>query len=179
METKHRQKVKVLLSTIRNTKFLWQLLNQALQDRNAPVYCYVMLCQEIVVGVAVILEEFNYNYLRTRYDLYPVSAKFYKSGTQGVVDNIVVSPIFQRYSSFFLRELHRLSQFDVLYYKLKPSENCAAYRYRPLNNLLGRFLPIMPIRQPNCDYQSLISQGKILNQRLPNVFVSCVITLNF
>lgn len=159
----HRPQIKSLLQTIPNSTFFWEEIDRALQNPTAPVDCYVMLCQDIVIGVALIVEEFDYNYFRVHYDLYPINYKLVRSGSQGYVENIVVSPIFQRFSKFFVRELHRHSEYDILYYKLKPAENSAVYRERPLNNLLHCFLPIQPLLLPEFDVQSLIAQGKFGN----------------
>lgn len=156
----HRAQIKTLLQTIPNSTFFGEEIERAIQNPAAPVDCYVMLCQTIVIGVALIVEEFDYSYFQVHYDLYPINFKLYSSGSQGRVENIVVSPIFQRFSHFFIRELHRLSEYDILYYKLKPVENSAVYRERPLNNLLQCFLPIMPLDLPEFDVQSLIAQGK-------------------
>lgn len=152
--------MKNLLLTIPNSTALWQQLEHVMQDSAAPVYCYVMLCAEIVVGLAFVIEEFDFAYLRNYYDLYPINFRCYPSGSIGLVENMVLSPIFQRFAHFFVRELHRQAEFDALFYKLRPNENSAVYRDRPLNTVLERFLPMMPLKLPEIDLKSLQAEGK-------------------
>lgn len=163
MEIQHKPQIKSLLATIPNSTFFWQQLEKAMNCPESPVYCYVMLCQNMVIGVVLISEEFHYSYLRAHYDLYPVNYKFCRSGTQGIVQDIVVSPLFARFTKFFIREIHRMSEFDVLFYKLKVEENTAVYRERPLNNLLNYFLPMIPLQLPEFNAESLKEQGMITN----------------
>lgn len=162
METSHKAKIKSLLATIPNSTLFWQQLEKAVDCSESPVYCYVMLCQIMVIGVALIREEFHYSYLRAHYDLYPVNYKFCKSGNQGIVEDLVVSPLFARFTKFFIREIHRMSEFDVLFYKLRVEENTAMYRERPLNNLLNYFLPMMPLQLPEFNAESLKQQGMLV-----------------
>lgn len=160
MQNKHRNQIKSLLSTIPNATSLWQELDFVMRTNPNQFCCYVMMCQNMVIGVASIIEEFDSAYLQSHYDLYPINFKFCKSGSQGLIENIVVSPIFEIFSSFFLRELHRQSEFDVLYYKIEPNENSGMFRERPINNLLPRFLPMMPVIPPECNVASLKAQGE-------------------
>nr|XP_023016211.1 cilia- and flagella-associated protein 61-like [Leptinotarsa decemlineata] len=151
----HEKQVKFLLSTIPNYLMVLQHFENCVTHPKSSFYSCVMLCEDQVVGVATITEEFDVNYLQAHYDLHYIDNKIHRVGSHGLIESIILSPIFQRYSQFFLREIHRLCDFSVLYYRHTPYDTTEAYRERPLLNILQTLLPVLPRKQPEYDLKIL------------------------
>lgn len=84
---------------------------------------YVMLNGGVPVGIAIIKQEEDVEYLKTHYELNKwFDEGHHKAGSHGVIEHLLLTPIFQRHSRFFLNELHRLSDFTILYYRLTPKD---------------------------------------------------------
>lgn len=83
----------------------------------------------------------------------------YKSGRHGLLESLVLSPIFDIHCKFFLRELHRLSDFSILYLK-HMSYFSGGYRDRPLLNILQYLFPIVPRNKPDYSPELLKEDGK-------------------
>ncbi|CAH1118654.1 unnamed protein product [Phaedon cochleariae] len=154
----HEKQVKALISTIPNYPMVLQQFESSLYLPNSSYYAFVMLCQDQAVGVAIVAEEFDLPYLNAHYDLFMLDSRVHKVGSHGVIESILMSQIFQRHAKYFLRELHRLSDFSVLYYRHTPYDTTEAYRERPLLNVLQNLLPILPRKQPNYDMKVLKSE---------------------
>lgn len=102
----------------------------------------------------------NSEYFQTRYNLSKVvNPKVHFIDRHGVLENAVMSPIFQKHANYFLREIHRLSQFDILYYKLSWHDTMSAHSWRPLMTFLSNMLHIMPRRSPEYDLKVLEENG--------------------
>ncbi|KAJ8980373.1 hypothetical protein NQ317_009367 [Molorchus minor] len=150
------EKVKHLISSIPNNYQIMQQYDNYLHDRYSPYLVYVMTCDGQSVGVAILSEEYDVDYLEAHYDiLYCADPKMYKSGCHGLLDSLVMSPIFHNHANFFLRELHRQSDFSIIYYKHSPYDSSHYYRERPLINLLHTLFPIMPRQQQEYDPEIL------------------------
>lgn len=103
----------------------------------------------------------NLQYLITHYDLEDfVHPNVHSLDSHGVIENCTISPIFQRHTMYFLREIHRLSLYDILYYKLVPSD-ASNIRRRPLMCLISNLFHIMPRRQPQYDPETLKEYGNL------------------
>lgn len=59
----------------------------------------------------------NVQYLETHYELSNwIDLKYQAADSYGLINHLTVSPIFLKHSQFFMRELHRLSNYSVLFY---------------------------------------------------------------
>ncbi|KAJ8916545.1 hypothetical protein NQ315_000187 [Exocentrus adspersus] len=154
--SRHEQQIRRLLATIPNQYYIQHQFEAYRQSPNNPYSAYVMLSGDQVVAFALLTEENDVNFLQRNYDLASVvTMGMYKSGTHGLLETLVLSPIFEVHAKFFLRELHRLSDFSILYYK-----HLAFYsgglRDRPLLNILPYLFPIMP--RSLCDYEEELAK---------------------
>lgn len=109
----------------------------------------------------------NLEYLKAHYNLSAViNPHIHFMDRHGIIENSVISPIFLRHSNYFLREIHRLSQFDILYYKLTPSDASDIHRSRPLLNFLPTMLHVMPRRRPEYDLKVLEENGNVSHSNI-------------
>lgn len=100
-------------------------------DNYVYVAAYVMLNRDNPIGIAVVKEEDDVEYLKTHYELSKwFDERHHKAGSHGVIEHLVLTPIFQKHSRFFLNELHRLSDFSVLYYRVSPKDSVNSIRNR-------------------------------------------------
>lgn len=102
----------------------------------------------------------NIEFLKAHYNLSNViNPNVHFSDRHGIIENALISPIFQKHANYFLREIHRLSQFDLLYYKLTPYDISITHRNRPLMNFMPNMLHVMPRRQVEYDLEVLEENG--------------------
>lgn len=117
------------------------------------VAAFVMLNSGTPVGVAVLKEEEDVEYLKTHYELSNwFNERHHKTGSYGVIQHLVLTPIFQKHSRFFLRELHRLGDFSVLFYRLAPNDSVNASRERSLAAVIGDLLFVKPKVKPEFNH---------------------------
>ncbi|RZB94437.1 hypothetical protein BDFB_012732, partial [Asbolus verrucosus] len=112
---------------------------------------YVFVCEEQIVGCAVVCEEQEHEYLELHYNIESWLHSTGRLGTQGSLEQFLVLPSFQRHVSFFLRELHRLSDFEVLFYRLKRYDYMYTHRTLPLINSIAHMAPVLTHIIPEYD----------------------------
>lgn len=179
------QDIKTLLSSISNGINVFDEIEESLTKNYSEMQSFVLLCGNKVVGVASRIEKVflyskdllylfvsavregdNLDYLKAQYDIATVvNPKMYFSHRYGVIQNAVASPIFRKHTNYFLREIHRLSQFDVLCYKLLPQDTSDFRRTRPLCSFLPNMLHIMPRKRPEYDLKTLENDGTVIYHR--------------
>ncbi|XP_057670515.1 cilia- and flagella-associated protein 61-like isoform X2 [Diorhabda carinulata] len=151
----HEKQVKQLLSTIPDSYSAIQQFEISINFPRGLYTSFVCLCDKEVIGICILSEEIDLDYLTSHYDVSSLHVDSYPPGSHGIIESIVISPIFQRHDKFFLRDLHRLSNYSILFYRHTPYDNLEAYRDRPLINNLQNLLPILPIMQPEYDLNVL------------------------
>lgn len=127
--------VEKLVSTIpKQEMFLYNFkmaISGHTEGNDAFIAAYVMLNRGSPVGVAVLKEEDDVEYLKTHYELNNwFDELHHKAGSHGLIEHLILTPIFQKHSCFFLSELHRISDFTVLYYKVSPNDSVNSKRER-------------------------------------------------
>lgn len=125
-----------LLSTIPKRDAFLRDFRAALEG--TTLEAYVLRSEQRVVGAAVLQPEPDLEHLRTHYQLdYWFDEKHHKTGCYGNVEQLTLSPVFQKHVRFFLTELHRLADFSVLFYRVRSGD-------KPLGALLGDLLFVKP-----------------------------------
>ncbi|XP_066929118.1 cilia- and flagella-associated protein 61-like [Clytia hemisphaerica] len=85
------------------------------------IHAYVAEVIGQVVGVCVIRDELELNYIRSHYNIEDfVYFRLHETNEHGRLHHFVLNPIFQHYSKHFLKEVLRLSKKSSLYYPLHP-----------------------------------------------------------
>ncbi|XP_076254261.1 LOW QUALITY PROTEIN: cilia- and flagella-associated protein 61-like [Rhynchophorus ferrugineus] len=155
----HMPEIITLLSTIPTRPIILSHFEICFEYPYSPYQCFVFLCESHVVGTAVVSEEYNIDYIDAQYNIKRwISLKHLHSGTFGIIESLILSPIFQNSARYLMGEVHRLSDYQVLFYKHK-SYDKGTYRERPLANLLQWFVPILPRQIPEYDFKMLEEEG--------------------
>ncbi|XP_060532710.1 cilia- and flagella-associated protein 61-like isoform X2 [Cylas formicarius] len=148
--------IQTLLSSIPNHAVILSQVENCLECPSSPYECFLFLCERQVIGLAVLSEEHDVAYQDSFYNIRPwIRPKYYKNGSFGVIESIAASPIFHCGFEFFKRELHRLSYYQVLFYKHQKSSK----ETLPLPNDLHWLIPALPRQTPEYDYKRLSEEG--------------------
>lgn len=78
-----------------------------------------------------------------------------------MITNAVISPLFQKHENYFVRQIHVLSQYDILYYKLMALDRTGSHDNKPLMHFLDNMTQAMPRQQPAYDFKVLEENGNI------------------
>ncbi|XP_050302065.1 cilia- and flagella-associated protein 61-like [Anthonomus grandis grandis] len=155
----HMQEVHTLLSTIPTRSIVLSHFEIFMEYQNSPYQCFVIVCEGHVVGTAVLSEEYGINHIDAQYDISTwVPLNYFKSGTFGIIESFVLATNFHWAGRYLKRELHRLSDYLVLFYKYKNIEK-GTFKERPIVNLLHWFQPVLPRRMPEYDFKMLSEEG--------------------
>lgn len=144
--------VNALLETLIRPLTIEEQFREAVDCEDSPYRAYVFLNEYQVVGCAVITEEAEHEYLEINYNLEAwINTKFNKFGMYGSMEHFVLAPMFARHQAFCLRELHRLSNFYVLFYRLKRYEYMFTHKNLPITGALPTMAPVPPKHRPEYD----------------------------
>lgn len=142
-----------------------ELFKEAVDNKLSLFKAYTFLCETQIIGCAVVCEEEEHEYLEVYYNIDAwISPKEARFGTYGCLEQFLISPVFQRHISFFMRELHRLSNFDILCYRLKRYDYMYSHRSLPVVNAILNMVPILPNQGP--EYSQKTSGEYLLPQCL-------------
>ncbi|XP_030755200.1 cilia- and flagella-associated protein 61-like [Sitophilus oryzae] len=158
--------IRTLLSTIPTHAIVLSHVEICLEFAVSPYQCFVILCENHVVGVAVFSEEYNIDYIDAQYDIKQwINLKCMRSGSFGNIESLVLSPIFHSAARYIMSDLHRLSDYKVLFYKYRNIEK-GTFKEKPLANLLQWLIPILPRQTPEYDYEMLKEEGYEVSEAL-------------
>lgn len=130
-----------LFINLQKVQTLFLIIDASLSYSNCLFRSFVLLCEEQIIGLAVVREEYGFEILKNQYRVSDwLNVPFYKPCSQGYLEYFIVSPIFQRCSEFFIMELHRLTGYEVIYYKIYPSDTMTTQRDRPLASVIGEYV---------------------------------------
>lgn len=108
-------------------------------DSPSPKKTYVYFCEQCLIGVAVIRPTDMWEYVNTHYQVFAlVDVNKLKNDNIGLIDYFVISPVFEKNCAFFLREIHRLTDYDALFYILTPDDTSSQTRKKPLAGMLRK-----------------------------------------
>ncbi|KAJ8356097.1 hypothetical protein SKAU_G00188910, partial [Synaphobranchus kaupii] len=149
------------------------LFYQARKDKDlTPVQAFVAQVMEQVVGIAIIKNEEDIDYIRAHYN---IESFIYFSQHQreehGQLCHFALNPIFQHYAKHFLKEALRLGHKSCLYYPVYPSyhtqKNASAHS---LTSVLGCMVPVRPRRQIVYPLEELglnAPSGRVTAEQMP------------
>ncbi|KAL4649013.1 cilia- and flagella-associated protein 61 [Arapaima gigas] len=145
--------VKILVENLRLQESILEdldLFSQARRDGDGtPLQAFVALVQEQVVGIAIIRNEEDIEYIRSHYNIESfIYFSHHQREDHGKLSHFALNPIFQYYARHFLGETLRLGYKSCLYYPIYPSyqshKNASAHS---LAWTLGCMVPVRPRRQ--------------------------------
>ncbi|XP_018320131.2 cilia- and flagella-associated protein 61-like [Agrilus planipennis] len=145
--------------------------SDAVYDEGSMLSAYVLLLHTKIIGVAI-LQPFNdIDRVKSQYQLKTCfNEKVNKPYTFGEIKYSVRSCVFNKLSTFFLRELHRMSDFSMIFYEEEYNDTDDILRHRIVNNLFEYMLPVRIKKQPEpIDLNVADEDRRFLNRGPPTI----------
>nr|XP_020734096.1 cilia- and flagella-associated protein 61 isoform X2 [Odocoileus virginianus texanus] len=147
--------VEKLVSTLMPSKSILEDLkqyNEARRDPDGtPLQVFVAEVAEQVVGIAVIRNEMDIEYIRSHYNIEDfIYFNHHQREEHGHLYHFVLNPIFRHYTKFFLKEILRLGYKSCLYYPVYPQvkeSKVQSPKAHSLTSALHYLVPVRPRRQ--------------------------------
>ncbi|XP_032715180.1 cilia- and flagella-associated protein 61 isoform X2 [Lontra canadensis] len=147
--------VENLVSTLMLNKSILEDLkqyNEARRDHDGtPMKAFVAEIAEQIVGIAVIRDEMDVEYIRSHYNIEDfIYFSHHQREEHGHLYHFALNPVFRHYTKFFLKEILRLGFKSCLYYPVYPQaregkfQNSSAHS---LTSALHYLVPVRPRRQ--------------------------------
>ncbi|KAM9271638.1 cilia- and flagella-associated protein 61 [Morus bassanus] len=147
--------VKMLIQTLSlNESMLNDLKIFTLARRDpdgTPVQAFIAEVLDQIVGVSVIRDEMDIEYIRSHYNIEDfIHFNHHQQEEHGHLYHFVLNPIFRHYTKHFLKEILRLAHKSSLYYPIYPQyvegkfQNPCAHS---LTSALHYMVPVRPRRQ--------------------------------
>ncbi|XP_013015209.3 cilia- and flagella-associated protein 61 isoform X4 [Cavia porcellus] len=126
--------------------------NEARRDPDGtPLQAFVAEVAEQVVGIAVIRNEMDIEYIRSHYNIEDfIYFNHHQRDEHGRLHHLALNPAFRHYTKFFLKEILRLGSKTCLYYPVYPQtrEGKLQSPYaHSLTSALHYLVPVRPRRQ--------------------------------
>lgn len=118
-----------------------------LSENATPLHVLVAECLEQIVGVVILRQEENLEYLRSHYNI--EDYVYYSQHTPQehmTVHHLLINPIFAPHLKHFMKEAMRLTHSNNLYYPV-PLHDIFKSHPHSLTLALGEMVPIRPRRQ--------------------------------
>ncbi|NXF36523.1 CFA61 protein, partial [Nyctibius bracteatus] len=116
-----------------------------------PVQAFVAEVLDQIVGISVIRDEMDIEYIRSHYNIEDfINFNHHQQEEHGHLDHFVLNPIFRHYTKHFLKEILRLAHKSSLYYPVYPQYVEGKFqnpRARSLTSALHYMVPVRPRRQ--------------------------------
>ncbi|XP_065052089.1 cilia- and flagella-associated protein 61-like isoform X1 [Rhopilema esculentum] len=114
-----------------------------------PIKCYVAECVGQIIGISVIRQEEDIEFIRAHYNIEDfVYFNHHKYEEHGHLNHFVINPAFAHFTKHFLKEILRLSTKSCLYYPLYKSLSDAQVKNpHSLVTCLNELVPIRMRRQ--------------------------------
>ncbi|XP_010573377.1 PREDICTED: uncharacterized protein C20orf26 homolog [Haliaeetus leucocephalus] len=152
--------VKMLIKTLSlNESILNDLKIFTLARRDPdgiPVQAFIAEALDQIVGVSVIRDEMDIEYIRSHYNIEDfIHFNHHQQEEHGHLYHFVLNPIFHHYTKHFLKEILRLARKSSLYYPIYPQYvegKIAVFQFQnpcahSLTSALHYMVPVRPRRQ--------------------------------
>ncbi|XP_064001773.1 cilia- and flagella-associated protein 61 isoform X2 [Pogoniulus pusillus] len=147
--------VKMLLKTLSLKESIlndFKIFTLARKDPDGiPVQTFVAEVLDQIVGISVIRDEMDVEYIRSHYNIEDfISFNHYQHEEHGHLYQFVLNPVFHHYAKHFLKEILCLARKSCLYYPIYPQhmesklQNPCAHS---LTSALHYMVPVRPRRQ--------------------------------
>ncbi|XP_045474715.1 cilia- and flagella-associated protein 61-like isoform X3 [Harmonia axyridis] len=124
----------------------------SLRDEESRYISLIMTCERQVVGLAIVSQKVNMDYLYAHFTLYKWTDEMkHNSDTVAMLENFLIYPVFQKYCRYFLNEILRLADFTLLVYLVSPEDLDGCMKDYPLLNCLQYLVPVAPRLMPVYD----------------------------
>uniref|UniRef100_A0A452VLG2 Cilia and flagella associated protein 61 n=1 Tax=Ursus maritimus TaxID=29073 RepID=A0A452VLG2_URSMA len=147
--------VENLVSTLMLNKSILEDLKQYSEARRdhdgTPMKAFVAEVAEQVVGIAVIRDEMDVEYIRSHYNIEDfIYFSHHQREEHGHLYHFALNPVFRHYTKFFLKEILRLGYKSCLYYPVYPQIREGKFQSsyaHSLTSALHYLVPVRPRRQ--------------------------------
>ncbi|XP_077606300.1 cilia- and flagella-associated protein 61 [Crocuta crocuta] len=147
--------VENLVSTLMLSKSILEDLkqyNEARRDPDGtPLKAFVAEVAKQIVGIAVIRDEMDIEYIRSHYNIEDfIYFSHHQREEHGHLYHFALNPIFRHYTKFFLKEILRLGFKSCLYYPVYPQSREDKFQSsyaHSLTSALHYLVPVRPRRQ--------------------------------
>ncbi|XP_071067676.1 cilia- and flagella-associated protein 61 isoform X2 [Dasypus novemcinctus] len=116
-----------------------------------PLQAFVAEVAEQIVGIAVIRNEMDIEYIRSHYNIEDfIYFTHHQREEHGHLHHFALNPIFRHYTKFFLKEILRLGFKSCLYYPIYPHLRSGKFQNpyaHSLTSALHYLVPVRPRRQ--------------------------------
>uniref|UniRef100_A0A7M4EU95 Cilia and flagella associated protein 61 n=1 Tax=Crocodylus porosus TaxID=8502 RepID=A0A7M4EU95_CROPO len=114
-----------------------------------PVQAFVAEVLDQIVGVSVVRNEMDIEYIRSHYNIEDfIYFNHHQKEEHGHLYHFALNPIFHHYTKYFLKEILRLAYKSCLYYPIYPQSEEGKNPYaHSLTSALHYMVPVRPRRQ--------------------------------
>uniref|UniRef100_A0A8C3SFM6 Cilia and flagella associated protein 61 n=1 Tax=Chelydra serpentina TaxID=8475 RepID=A0A8C3SFM6_CHESE len=126
------------------------ILSFVFQD-GTPVQAFVAEVLDQIVGISVIKNEMDIEYIRSHYNIEDfIYFNHHQQEEHGHLYHFALNPIFHHYTKYFLKEILRLAYKSCLYYPIYPQSVDGKFQNpyaHSLTSALHYMVPVRPRRQ--------------------------------
>ncbi|XP_074983371.1 cilia- and flagella-associated protein 61 isoform X2 [Caretta caretta] len=129
-----------------------KVFTQARRDPDGtPVQAFVAEVLDQIVGISVIKNEMDIEYIRSHYNIEDfIYFSHHQQEEHGHLYHFALNPIFHHYTKYFLKEILRLAYKSCLYYSIYPQSVDGEFQNpyaHSLTSALHYMVPVRPRRQ--------------------------------
>ncbi|NXQ29632.1 CFA61 protein, partial [Alaudala cheleensis] len=153
--TSDLQGVKMLIETLSLNETIWndsKIFTEFHRDPDGmPVQAFVAEVLDQIVGVSVIRDEMDIDYIQSHYNIEDfIHFNHHQQEEHGHLCHFVLNPVFHHYSKYFIKEILRLGHKSSLYYPIYPEYVEGKFQHpcaHSLTSALHYMAPVRPRRQ--------------------------------
>ncbi|KAK9886454.1 hypothetical protein WA026_016737 [Henosepilachna vigintioctopunctata] len=111
---------------------------------NSSDICILMIAYNQIVGLAVLSENIELEYILSHYEVYKwVNASRQEAGSYAIIENLLIYPIFQNFANYFVTQMHTQADYSVIFYIVTP-EDIFSKKNRLICNAIQHLIPSAP-----------------------------------
>ncbi|XP_071035159.1 uncharacterized protein [Parasteatoda tepidariorum] len=130
--------------------YLLDDLNHCLEDADEALQGICLISEDQILGIAIVSSSKETDLIRRSYDIAErINVKHHEHTKQGELKHCVLHPIAKSSAKFFLKEVMRISEKSILYYKIYPSHEIYLnpLYWQSLCNILDQLIPLKPVKK--------------------------------
>ncbi|NXK92481.1 CFA61 protein, partial [Formicarius rufipectus] len=144
--------VKTLIETLSLSERIWndsKAFTEARRDPDEmPVHAFIAEVSDQIVGVSVIRDEMDIEYIRSHYNIEDfIHFDYHQKEEHGHLCHFVLNPVFHRYTKHFLKEILRLAHKSALYYPIYPQYVEGKFQNPCAHSLTSALHSMAPVRR--------------------------------
>ncbi|XP_050449649.1 cilia- and flagella-associated protein 61-like [Cataglyphis hispanica] len=136
-QVQDRKSIQKLLFAIPNHDEVLADFDFAMNPSQLDTDCFIFECNDTIIGLALLRTEKQMNFIKKYFHIEDyVSMRSIPRDNYGRLLHFVLMPIFSAYHRFFFREIARLSELTVIFYRLHHEDECALVHETVMNAIL-------------------------------------------